>query len=399
MSAAGPGHLVRLVVPSDKTDVVEESRYARIYYIEAPCAPLNPAYRLVMPNRYLWPRTAIRRILQEERPDLVEICDKYTLPYLGGLLRKPFLSRLPFRPTVVCLSCEPMDDNVEAYLHLGRAGRAFSRLYLRWLYFPLCDHHIAVSDHVAEELWHVSDGHDVTRGVWVSPMGVDCERFTPRLRSAEGRNELCRRFGGDERTAIILYAGRLAPEKNLDLVFTTMERLAGDTARDYRLLIAGDGKLRDRLERRSAERLPGRVLFLGHVEPSRLAGLYANADVFVHPNPREPFGIAPLEAMAAGLALVAPDSGGVTSYANHQNAWLAKPDPVSFSEAVREVFRDPPTRDRKLLESRQTAERYSWRNITGRYLRLYRELHLTFQGSIPQPNEPARFYSSARMAG
>ena len=59
------------------------------------------------------------------------------------------------------------------------------------------------------------------------------------------------------------------------------------------------------LQGQAETRVPGRVHFLGHLPDRRqLASLYANADVFVHPNPREPFGIGPLEAMASGLPLV-----------------------------------------------------------------------------------------------
>ena len=56
-----------------------------------------------------------------------------------------------------------------------------------------------------------------------------------------------------------------------------------------------------------------------------LADYYANADVFVHPNPKEPFGIAPLEAMASGVPTVAPDAGGILSYATDENAgWSSR---------------------------------------------------------------------------
>ena len=68
------------------------------------------------------------------------------------------------------------------------------------------------------------------------------------------------------------------------------------------------------------------MLFCGHVDARALARLYASCDVFVHPNPREPFGIGPLEAMASGVPLVLPAAGGVLSYANADNAWLARAD-------------------------------------------------------------------------
>ena len=65
---------------------------------------------------------------------------------------------------------------------------------------------------------------------------------------------------------------------------------------------------------------------MGNVrDRAELAKYYASADVFVHPNPREPFGIGPLEAMASRVPVVSPSAGGVLSYANPTNAWLAEP--------------------------------------------------------------------------
>src|SRR5262245_22837452 len=88
-------------------------------------------------------------------------------------------------------------------------------------------------------------------------------------------------------------------------------------------------------------RLPGSVVFLCHVRDRKmLALLYANADVFVHPNPHEPFGIAPLEAMASGLPLLAPNSGGLTSYASAANAWTVPPTVGNFAEAICEIMSD-----------------------------------------------------------
>ena len=80
-------HHMRLVVPGPATSVRDVGRFGRIYEIEAPRAPLNPDYRLVLPHRYLFPRTALQRIINHELPDLIEVSDKYAMHYLAGLLR------------------------------------------------------------------------------------------------------------------------------------------------------------------------------------------------------------------------------------------------------------------------------------------------------------------------
>jgi alpha-1,6-mannosyltransferase len=137
------------------------------------------------------------------------------------------------------------------------------------------------------------------------------------------------------------------------------------------------------------------IVFLGHIaDREMLADYYANADIFVHPNPREPFGIAPLEAMAAGAALVAPDAGGVTSYADASNAWLAEATPAAFARAVLSVRSDPAGAAKKLALARKKAQEHSWDNAASRYLSLYRQLDAITQGhELANPITP-RTYST-----
>jgi len=366
-AAEACGHQMRLIVPSETTRVEEVGRHGRIYYLQAPPALFNPEYRMLLPHRYLLPGADVLRILEREQPDLIETCDKYSLLYLGGLLRigaHPFVRR---RPAIVGLSCERMDDNVAAYAFRSRLAMAFTRWYMRWIYLPLSDHHIAVSEHVAAELDAVSHGHKVARGVWVLPMGADTELFSPARRTPQARERLLHRVGAEPGTTLALYAGRLVPEKNLQLLTALMAH-----CQDLRLVLAGDGSQRGEMERA----MDARACFLGHVASRQeLADLYANCDVFVHPNPREPFGIAPLEAMAAGLPLVAPNSGGVTTYAHSGNAWLAKPEPEAFAAAIEEACRHDDRRRQKIEAALATAARYGWPAAAGRYLRLYEEIH------------------------
>jgi alpha-1,6-mannosyltransferase len=393
------GHEMRLIVPAEEDGVEECGHCGRIYYVQAPKAPFNGGYRLVLPHRYLLPGSRIQRILAEEKPDLVEVCDKYTLNWLAGLLRIRAFSAIRKRPAVVGLSCERMDDNFRAYLTSGSVVERFCGAYMRWLYFPLFDHHITVSAHTAGELRAASGGHRVRRGVWIRPMGVDLTEMSPSRRSAEGRRRLLRDSGGDARTVLLFYAGRLAREKNLKLLIGTMAELARDPEFDYRLLIAGSGAVRPELEQEAAKLAPWRVSFLGHISSrDRLAVAYANADVFVHPNPAEPFGIAPLEAMASGLPLVAPAAGGITAYAHRGNCWLAAPEPAAFAAAVRAVQGDTEARIARVTAALETAKRFGWPSVCSSFLDLYAEIHALQAGAREQPLLPPDFVSTERRS-
>ena len=395
MDAAGRRqNEIRLVVPGPENKIEDVSPHGRIYSIASRPAPLNADYRMMFPNLYLRRGARLRQILSEERPDLVEVCDKYTLNYFGGMLRTGMLGDVDVRPPVVALSCERMDDNVRAYLGWNSLARPLVRFYMKWLYFAQFDHHIVNSEYTAEELRPVSAGHPIRRGVWIRPMGVDFRDFSPEHRSSVARYGLLKRVQAGPSAALLLYVGRLAPEKNLGLLVDTLEKLRADHGRDWRLVLVGDGVLRSRFLEGAARRVPGRVNWLGHIRDRReLAGIYANCDLFVHPNPREPFGIAPLEAMASGLPLVAPDCGGVTSYADSTNAWVTPPQAEPFANAVREAMSSHALRESRVARALETAARFRWDKIAGSFLDLYEDLCRVHQG------EPGRysadFYSTA----
>lgn len=389
------GRAMRLVVPAAADRVEEHGRFGRIYHVAGTPAPLSPGYWMMMPGQYLWPRSPLRRILAEERADLVECCDKYTLNYLAALLRRGWLLGRNYRPAVVGLSCERMDRNMALYVSGSRAALAFCRHYMKWLHFPMFDHHIAVSPLAAEELRAAARGHRVRRGVWVRPMGADCGLFHPARHTDGMRAWLEKLADAPEGSLLLLYAGRLAPEKNLQLLLDTMLQLEADSAGRFHLVVAGDGPGRAEFERQCDRQLPGAVQMLGYVRDRQiLADIYANSDVFVHPNPSEPFGIAPLEAMASGLAVVAPDEGGVTCYANSGNAWLAKPDATSFAAAVRAIAADPQAAAQRRRAARATAEELDWRRVTEGFFDLYDQLHALVLEGASQPALAPAFYST-----
>jgi alpha-1,6-mannosyltransferase len=374
-TAVRTGRQISLVVPGPCDEVREIAPDCRIYQLAAPASPLNREYRTIYPHQLLLPGSRVQRILEAERPQLVEICDKYTLLYLAPLLRLRLSPTIDFRPTVVGLSCERMDDNLATYVSRTSLARRFARFYIRNIYFSFFDHHIAVSRDTAEELRLASEGHLVRRGVWIRPMGVDIATLSPSKRSQQTRVGLLQRLGGPRDPQLLLYVGRVVPEKNLELLISVMQLLAA-RSEDFRLVIAGDGIARQSLEHLATQTVPGKVLFLGHIaDREQLSRLYASCDFFLHPNPNEPFGIAPLEAMASGLSVVVPNQGGVTSYATTQNAWCVNPEPVAYAHAIGDALVNPQVRASRIRAARRTAEQYCWPRVAESFLELYDTMH------------------------
>ena len=387
---------MRLVVPGDTDHSEEVGEFGRIYHVRAPRTPVfDRRYRLILPHTFLFPReNGLREILRLEQPDVVEICDKYSLCYLAGVLRRQWIPGVR-RPTLIGVSCERMDDNVESFITASATARRLSALYMKKIYGPLFDFHIGVSHYVGAELSSVWPGAEGR--LFVLPMGVHAGHLGPEHRDSEWRARLQREVGGNGGTALLLYAGRFSPEKNLALLVSMMEKLTdcghvsanhvpGRPIPDCRLLLAGSGPLEPWLRGQSV-RSDGRIRLIGHVEgPAEMARLLASVDLVVHPNHREPFGIAPLEAMASGTPLLVPNAGGVLEYANEDCAWLAPPEPGSFASAVLEALSNPSATYAKAERALQVAARHDWRQVAVQFFETYEALHaLRLRTSLAEP--------------
>lgn len=226
-------------------------------------------------------RAAAAQAIVRQQPDVIEAGDPYRLAWsaldAGQRLGVPVAAFY--------------HSNLDALTDhkLTRATRPLVRRYLRHLY----GHYDAV---FAASHWSA----DTLRGlgldnVFYQPLGVDCNLFHPRLRDSQWRREL----GCTESDVVLLYAGRFAPEKNLDLLAAAV----GQLGPPFVLIAVGDGP-----------RPPSgaRVRVVPYLtEPTDLARALASADVFVHAGDQETFGLAPLEALACGTPVVARARGGL----------------------------------------------------------------------------------------
>ena len=392
---------VRLIVPGEAEAVEDVNEFAKIYYVPAKYSPLfDKRYRIMMPWQYMVKDSIIRKILLAEMPDMIEVTDKYTLSLLGVMIRTNSFKKLG-RPMLVHFSCERMDDNVGSFLTSGKLGRWFARRVIGNYTMPNFDYHIANSTYTAEEFYEsLSPTENPRRSesflnmtwrffkaprvaaaerIFVAPRGVDSVLFTPDRRSVEIKREMRERAGVPANTVTLLYAGRISPEKNVGLLVDLMKELVKNADRDYRLLVAGAGPQSEWLKQQGEKYAPGKIVMLGHLDKETLAGYYANADIFVHPNPKEPFGIAPLEAMSSGVPTVAPSAGGILSYATNENAWLVETNGAAFARAVREIIGNEELRDRKTKNALITARANTREASTDRLFATYDKIYEDFQ--------------------
>lgn len=392
---------VRLIVPGETEEVEEVNEFAKIYYVPAKQSPVfDKRYRVMMPWQYMAGDSIIRKILLAEKPDIIEVTDKYTLSMLGAMVRIGKFKQIG-RPLLVHFSCERMDDNIASFASEGNFGRWLSRRVVGNYLLPSFDFHIANSPYTAEEFYKsVEKTENPRRSDWffnwcwrffksprvpfeerifVCPRGVNVEQFSPSRKSDAVKKAMRERAGIPADSTVLLYAGRISPEKNIELLPQIMEILAKDMEKDFRLLVAGAGPQADWLKEETAKKIPDKIIQLGHLDKETLSDYYANADVFVHPNPREPFGIAPLEAMASGTPTLAPNAGGLLSYATNENAWLVAPTAENFAAAVREIVGDEALRNRKIERAFEAVSENTREKSTDFLLATYNRLYDDFQ--------------------
>ncbi len=185
--------------------------------------------------------------------------------------------------------------------------------YLRRLH-AMADVNFVPTRPLAREL----AGHGFER-LAVVGRGVDAQRFDPRWRDAALRAA----WGASDQAPVLLYVGRLAAEKNVELALAAHRRLR-ERVPGARLVVVGDGPLSAQLQAAHPE-----VHFTGIQRDQALARHYASADLFLFPSLTDTFGNVTLEALASGLAVVAFDTAAAAEHVRDGvSGWLACAAPL-----------------------------------------------------------------------
>ena len=260
----------------------------------------------------------VRRELRACRPDLVHL-HTGRANWLGGLAA--WSLGLP------ALTTRRMDRPVKRDVRT------------RFMYSRVVRRAVAISDAVRARL---IEGGVPAAMIRVIPSAVDPEARFPQL----GRTATRAQAALASDAALLLVVAALYPRKGVDVLLDALAKLADDGLRPA-LWIAGDGPARGALEKQSRELgLDHQVRFLG--ERGDVADLLAACDVFILPSRSEGLGVAALEAMAAGRAVVAARVGGLAEAVIDERTGLLVPpgDPSALAGALARLLRDPALRAR-----------------------------------------------------
>ena len=191
--------------------------------------------------------------------------------------------------------------------------------------------------------------------------GVDAIKYAPAKRDENLRMNL---LGENRDRKIIGYVGRLANEKRVD------DLAVLDRRSDIQLVIIGDGPARAKLERA----LPNAV-FVGYQSGEQLARYYASLDVFVHTGKHETFCQSIQEALASGVPVIAPNSGGPTDLVNH--GWtgylIDTANSLELNKSVTEILNNPDHHFMRMRARESVIDR-TWNLVNHQLIGHYQEL-------------------------
>lgn len=228
------------------------------------------------------------------------------------------------------------------------------RVIIDWVlsYMEQCQHVITPSESMKQIL---AESGVVGRFISAIPTGIDVEPF----RQADG--EMVRHERGWGNDLVLISVGRLGKEKNFDTLLTACAQIIQKRER-IRLVIIGDGPERKTLEELAAQLgIAPQVEFTGRVEFDEIPGYLKAADIFCFASVTETQGLVTMEALAAGLPVVAVAAPGTADAVTHgQEGLLTENDSAALAQAITQVIDNPALRQQY---KEAAARKVAWFDI------------------------------------
>ena len=339
---ANEGHQSVLFVPHGTVDSYAKTK---IYHHRSLKTPIYPELRIATPL------ARVEKNLLAFKPDLIHLVSPTSLGLAGlHVARK---HRIP----------------VVASYHTDFSG--FARRWKMGVFAePIFSYYRSIHNRADVNLVpsYFSKRQVVAKGfkrVQVWPGGVNLERFSPSKRSRKWRTQLT---GGDSEKTLVLIVGRLSREKRVEMLLPVIERIPG-----IRLVIVGDGPFRKKLERKFAGTS---THFAGYQHGDDLARAYAAGDIFAYTGAEETFGNVVAEAMASGLPIVAPNSGGVVDLVEHGKTGFlySAENGEALVRYVKKLVNEPKLAKRMGRAGENRAHAFSWKASFETLFNIYEDL-------------------------
>lgn len=189
----------------------------------------------------------------------------------------------------------------------------------------------------------------------VIPMGVDTKLFNPKKRDVLIKKKY------NMNGPFLLFVGRLAPEKGIDLLIEAMPKIIENNPKS-KLMIIGDGILKEKIMQRIKElKIKDNIILTGWIQNKDLPKYYATADVFICPSRREGSPVSYIEALVCGTPIIVGDLPISRELINGENGLVVKQDKEDIANKVIKLLKG------KFIV-KTNAKKFDWFNIKEKYL-------------------------------
>ena len=342
------GHEVFMFAPEPDNDADREKG---VYYFRAVSFDKYPGYRVAM-----FPTNKCE-ILEDLDVDVI-----HTHGLLAMAVRSMFAGRVLRKPVVVSFHTMVTEAS-KYYVKLPFPDPVLNRLF--WIYLrqllERADAVVVPSEAIRAELSQYAPG---MKRIEVIPTGVDCSLFSPEVDGT-----VIRKRHGLDKGKVVLNVGRIAWEKNLDLILKGFSVMKNRNDGVW-LMIVGDGPASEHYIRLAAELgVAERTIFTGFVPDAELPQYYAASDAFVMASKFETQGIVVLEAMACGKPVAGINYRAVAEIVKDGvNGFLFDESPESCASAMEAAL---DCTDDVRSAARQRAKEYSMMDSVGKLVKVY----------------------------
>lgn len=234
-------------------------------------------------------------------------------------------------------------------------------------YYNQCDGVIVPSDPISKHLLE----YGVIKPIHTIPTGISLDT----ARDEDARSSIRASLNIPLSDKVLLYVGRLAREKNIELLLRSFDLLYKDFS-NARLVLVGGGPYAAECRRLASQlSCADRVVFTGAVPRSKIAPYYSIGDLFVFPSTTDTQGLVLGEALQAGLPCVAVNAGGSpVILADGIDSLLAENDAKDFSEKVRKLLNEPNIISEYSRRAVENSSRFSPYNMAASVLSVYESI-------------------------
>lgn len=343
------GHEVYIFAPSKS---IQPNENDTLYMIKS--LPLIFARQYKNRFAFFYSREVAKKV-KELNLDIIHTQSEFSIGHFGKILSRKF--NIPFMHTYHTMWEDYIHyvipiESIRNHMHIKEIARTYSRNFCRR---AKCI--IAPSDETRGYL--ENECKIKNKPVYVLPTGIDTKFFAKENIEKEQTLKIKKDLGINEQDKVILFLGRVGEEKSIDVLLNEISKLLVKNDK-VKFVIVGDGPSKDDLQNLAQKlNVDKSVKFTGKVDWKDVPKYYSIADVFVNASLTETQGLTFLEAMAAGVPIVARYAPNLTEIIKSETNGILVKDSKDFVENIEKVLYNNDIKNQLIQEGLKTANEYS----------------------------------------